>query len=229
MRKSTIAALSLAICAGSLVGCVTPGSQVRRTPSPGEILANDPTTGCMKRLSEDPYIITHLADKTGIGKSGQPTLQMLTDKSRATGEEKEALSAYSAARDQCLSLGANYRRANMPGNIVFDLESSGQRTTLLLAKLYAGELTYGEYNSARLENMQKLRGNLTASDQQNAQARAADEDRRRADAGIALQNMQNQQMLLQQQQQQQQLMLQQNRPRTTNCNRLGNQMNCTTY
>lgn len=228
MRMNITAALSLAICAGSLSGCVTPGGHARG-PSPAEIMANDPTTACMKRLTEDPYILKHLSEKTGIGRPGQPTLQMLADKSRVTAEEKEALSTYSSARDQCLASGSSYRRANMPSNVVFDLESSGQRVTLLLAKLYAGEMTYGEYNSARLENIQKLRSNLTTSDQQNAQARAADEDRRRAAAGMALQNMQNQQLILQQQQQQQQLLMQQNRPRNTNCSRLGNQLNCTTY
>lgn len=191
-------------------------------------MANDPTEHCIKRMREDPYLLQMLA-KMNFGRPGDPGIEMLADKSRATNEEKEALRTYSATRSQCISLGAAYRRANMPANIALAFDRGSDRATIMISKLYAGDITYGEFNTGRMEIQSQIRSDLTESDLQNAQSAAAAEDRRRAAVGASLQNMQNQQLLLQQQQQQQQLMLQQNRPRNTNCQRIGNQMNCTTY
>jgi hypothetical protein len=191
-------------------------------------MANDPTEHCIKRMREDPYLRQSLA-KTGFGQNTPPSIEMLSDKSRPNDAEKEALRIYSATRSQCIALGVAYRRANIPSNVALAFDRGSDRGTVLISKLYAGDITYGEFNTGRMEIQSQIRLDVAESDRQNAQAAAMDDDRRRAAAGMALQNMQNQQLILQQQQQQQQLMLQQNRPRNTNCYRMGSQMNCTTY
>jgi hypothetical protein len=204
-----------------LGGCQTMGPQARG-PSAAEIMAADPTNSCMKRVNEDPFILTHLAAKTGVGRPGSPSIEMLSDKTVPNEQERQALSTYSGERQRCIDLGGSYRRQNMPAQVTQVMEQGAQNVTFLLAKLYAGEITFGEYNTRRIQNGNESRARLTDFDQRRQQQQQADEDRRRSDVANALQNMNNQ-MLLQQQ------INDANRPRTTNCQRIGAQVNCTTY
>lgn len=212
---------SVSVFALLLAGCQTMGPQARG-PSPAEILANDPTGSCMKRLNTDPFIVEQLGAPIGVGKSEQPTLKMMADKTKPNDEQKEALSMYAAARDKCAALGAEYRRAKMPGDVVYTLENNNQKLQVLFAKLYAGDITFGEFNTSRTNNIMTMRGQLTEQDQQRAQRQAAAEAERQRNTANALQQFNNQ-MLLQQQ------INNANRPITTNCNRFGQQVSCTTY
>lgn len=218
MYPKTLTAAAIAI---ALTGCANmrPGPPAA---TPAQLMAADPTTSCMKRLGEDPYIITNLAAKTGIGRTGSPTLEMFADKSYANEEERKALSAYSAARQQCIDLGASYRRQNLPAQVTLTMEQGGQNVTFLLAKLYAGEITFGDYNTRRVQNGSEARTRLSEYDQQRQRQQQAEADQRRIESNNALQNFNNQ--MLQQQQ-----INNANRPRTTNCQRMGSQVNCTTY
>jgi len=218
MNPKMLAAAAVAV---ALTGCANmrPGPP---PPTPAQLMAADPTAICVKRLGEDPFVITNLSAKTGIGRPGAPTLEMLSDKSYANDAEKKALSAYSAARQQCIDSGANYRRQNLPSQVTLTMEQSGQNITFLLAKLYAGEITFGEYNTRRVQNGSEARSRLSEYDQQRHRQQQAEAEQRRVESNNALQNFNNQ-MLLQQQ------INNANRPRTTNCQRLGSQVNCTTY
>ena len=224
MRKSTIAELSLAICAGSLVGCVTPGKQAYKPTA-----ADDPSNACFASLMVDKRFDV-LRPKIAINiKPSELPLDMMADKSVPTAEERQALGVWKVARDSCMAQGESFRQAYAPPAHRAALTSNVTRVHDLTAKLYAGDMTYGEFNRARAGNAATSQEQMANVAQQEREQNAREDDRRRVAAGMALQTMQNQQMILQQQQQQQQLMLQQSRPTNTNCARIGNQVNCTTY
>lgn len=214
--RNTLALTGLVV----LAGCAN--MRPPPSPSPAQLSAADPTNICMRRVTEDPFIITQLASKAGIGRPGNPSIEMLADKSRANAEEKQALSTYSAERQKCIDLGASYRRQNYPAQVTMTMEQGAQNIALLLAKLYAGDITFGEYNELRMKNASEARSRLADYDQSIRREQQAEADRRQTNANNALQNLNNQ-LLLQQQ------INNANRPRTTNCQRLGNQVNCTTY
>lgn len=156
-------------------------------------------------------------------------LEMMADKSYPSEEERRALSVWKIARDSCMDRGESFRQAYAPPAYRASVTSNVTRVHELTAKLYAGEMNYGEFNRARAGNAAASQEQLATISQQEREANARAEDRRRAAEGMALQNIQNQQLLLQQQQQQQQMLLQRSRPTSTNCSRMGNQVNCTTY
>lgn len=224
------ATLSLALVAGVLAsGCATQQRQV----GPRYSLQDDPTMRCIDQVTADPYLVNTLGPKTGLGTKAPPSLEMRADSSRPSDAEKKALSAYATARAECLQRGDSYRAISLPMPVYTSMARGWRGIDALIVKLYSGEITYGQYNQMRLENGEQSRENIARSladaERDRAQAEAAEDDRRRAAVGMALQNLQNQQAIQQQQQIQQQQMLQMNRPRTTNCQRFGAQVNCTTY
>jgi hypothetical protein len=190
-------------------------------------MAADPSLPCLN-AAIDQYRATPLGMRIG---AATPSVEALADKSKATDAEKLAISEHSAARQKCVLLGMSYRRENLPPEVVFAEEDAEAALTVLMAKLYAGDITFGEYNNARLENRAKLQARLVAVDRQiaqdNAQVEAANAARRQAANQALQQTLQNQQMILLQQQQMQ------TPPArgivNTDCTRTGNRTNCTSY
>lgn len=222
--------LSLAAAGALLSGCAT---QRQQQVGPRYSLQDDPTVRCIDQVAQDPYLVGTLGPKTGLGSKAPPSLEMRADPARPSEEEKKAISAYAAARADCLQRGESYRAVSLPLPVYTSMARGWRGIDALLVRLYSGEITYGQYNQLRMENGEQSRENIARgyadAERDRAQAEAAEDDRRRAAIGMALQNMQMQQSIQQQQQIQQQQMLQMNRPRTTNCQRIGSQLNCTTY
>lgn len=214
----------LALVAGALLsGCVTPGGQQQaHRPT----AADDPSQSCFLNLTMDKRFDA-IRYKVAIReKATQAPLEMLADKTYPTDEERRTLNVWKIARDVCADSGASYRAQYAPADYRASIDAGFIRFNGLIARLYARDITYGEFNRARAENAAISNQEIASVQQRereaNAAAAAQEDERRRAAVGMALQNLQNQQML---QQQQNQL----NRPRTTNCQRIGSQMNCTTY
>lgn len=227
MRSTIFARSTLALCAAvSVAGCVTPGGgQQQSRPS----ARDDPSMGCFAEISVSSRF-EPLRNKIAINlRPENATLEMLADKSVPTEEERRLIGVYKIARDTCADQGASFRASYAPPGYVAAFNGNLIRVNELLARLYGGDISYGEFNRARAGNVSVTTSQMAEVEQQERDANARNEDRRRAAAGAALQNIQSQQLILQQQQQQQQLILQQNRPRNTNCQRIGNQLNCTTY
>lgn len=228
MRKLLLIALL------SLAGCAVP--QQRQAP-PRYVSSEDPTQQCMDRLRTDVFLVQTLGPKTGFGSNTPPSLELRADKSTPSQEEKQALSMYAAARQQCKMVGESYRRSTVPPVIAAAMDAGWNGIDNLLAKLYAGDITFGQYNQMRVENgaqaNDKIRSAAAVLDQAQAQADAQNAANRQMAAGMLMQSLQQQQALQQQQQQlqQQQLyqMQQNNRTINTNCQRFGNQVNCTSY
>lgn len=218
--------LLVAALGGILVGCVTPGPQAKRPTA-----ADDPSNGCFAEIAYDKRFVV-LREKMAINvKADQPSLDMLANKTTPNDEERVALREWVSQRATCASMGTSFRAQHAPPVYAAQFNATQTAIANLAARLYGGDITYGEFNRARAENSSAGQARLAeeaqrARDLDNAQ-RAANQ---RAAAAMAQQNFQTQQILQQQQQIQNQQMLQQSMPTTTttNCQRWGNQVNCTT-
>ena len=188
-----------------IVGCVTPGQQGKRTTA-----NDDPSKPCFESIG--------LRDKIAIDlKAERPSMEMLTDRTVPTEEEKRLLNAWMVAREACFDVGASFRARYASPEYQATLLAAQTRVKTLAAKLYAEQITYGEFNQLRADNSVEGQQKLANINQREREIAAQERARRAA----ALQNLQNQQLIQQQ--------LQQNWPRTTNCQRFGDQVNCTTY
>lgn len=209
-----IAAIALAVVA--LSGCAT-----RPVYQP----QMDASVACMSELRNTPAaaIISAKATLNGLD---QPTVEMLSDSSYATDAEKGAISAYSRTRARCRELGDGYRGTVIPAAIKLRQDAVFASTTGLLARVYSGQITWGQFNSERGRAMRDAQQDIM----QTAGRMEAEDQERRQRAAAAFSNSlaQQQQIQLQQQMLNQQI-YQQNRPVQTNCNRFGNQVSCTTY
>lgn len=221
MRKLLLIALL------PLAGCVT--APQSRGPSPQEITANDPSTACMREASRDARLAVLLPKIGSLQNAGQAPISMMTSKELPTRDEKEALEVWGGSRQTCLQTGASYRAKNMPVPVAMAMEAGQERLILLTARLWAGDINYGQFNQERISIRDGVRSNYAAFDKGQAQARAQDEERRDAASRDFQDAMYRQQLILQQQQMQNQQIYQQNRPVSTDCRRFGNQVNCTTY
>jgi len=167
-----------------------------------------------------------IAAKATLNGLEQPNIELLADTSYATDEDKAALATYSRARARCRELGDGYRGTVIPAAIKLRQDATFAGTTTLLARLYAGQITWGQFNSERGSAMREAQLEImqTASRMQAAEQ----EQRQRAATAFSNGLAQQQQIQFQQQMLNQQI-YQQNRPVQTNCNRFGNQVSCTTY
>jgi hypothetical protein len=144
-----------------LVGCAGVGR------SPQEIQAADPTTACMNRLQADFFIAKQIGAKIAI--VGEPDMQQMADRTKPQGEQLAAISSYANTKQQCWALGASYRRYNIPDQVVGVLDAHAQSGAISLSKLYAGELTFGEYNTQAEETRMSFRAKLLQIEQAIAQ------------------------------------------------------------
>jgi len=157
--------------------------------------------------------------------SGQQTFAMFGDTTKPTDEEKAALSAWVDAREVCYQLVRQWQREiNMPAHLVVLDENSWFNTILMIADLYNGKLTYGEYARARAEAGSKSQQQWAAEVQRLQQQQAAAEEQRR---DLALMYLLNQPKPVPVQTP---VIAPMPIPRSTytNCHVIGNFMNCTT-
>lgn len=89
--------------------------------------------------------------KVYLGSDARQTpLNLLTLEGRPTPEERKAIDAWYAIRNTADADFKAWMRRYMPWNVpVMDLAKSA--STTLMAELYTGELTYGEFNRKRMQ------------------------------------------------------------------------------
>lgn len=100
---------------------------------------------------------------------------MLTDETKPTDAEKEAIAKWADIRTRCFKHDVPYRQA-IPPEVAALIEATANGTIGLAASLYSGELTYGQFNKERSERSQKLVTALSAIRQREI-SRADAEDR----------------------------------------------------
>ena len=164
----TKALLASVLFASSLAACTTMRAPHALTAA--QLLNDDPTAECLVASNRDPRLLV-LESKIGsLRAAGQASVVMLSSKELPTPAEKSALEFWGNERQRCLGQGAAYRTTYLPAAVVSTFEI-GQRDLLLLtAKLYAGDLNFGQFNVQRQELATSHRQKYVEFEQQLAAA-----------------------------------------------------------
>jgi hypothetical protein len=111
----------------------------------------DPGAACVRALDADPEL-QPLAQKTPLAfpspRRRTLTLAMQSDP-RKVDDDKPLVSAWTKALQHCFELGHDFRSQVLTPESQAILQSQQDDLEDLLAKLYAGELSYGDFNRAR--------------------------------------------------------------------------------
>jgi hypothetical protein len=219
--------------------------------------AEDPSIACFSSMADNPALAP-LKGKVVLKVGGHPDLAMLADDHRPTKRERDAIFAWASEGERCYDLGHDFRATTYQPIVAAIIDESLHSIESLLAKLYAGKLTYAEFNQQRqasddayreriASTLQRLRteGDREKADKQAQQANveaqqraaAAQEDAVEAQREAAEQARQDERRALALQ------MLSSMKPayvvppppviqspniQNTNCFAFGNQMHCTT-
>lgn len=178
--------------------------------------------------------------KIALGSANNQTFSMLTDSSKPTSQEKQAILAWGNGRDQCFAL---QRTENIAQDVnpqimaVLDTYAASQQN--ILAQLYMEKITYGDF-AAKRQAIATTTNEALAGIQAELQKRSAEaRDRARQIAAQAEQNtiaainsisqsmqMQQQNMMVQQQISQNAMRINVPQRLQTTCNFIGSTMFC---
>ncbi len=195
----------------------------------------DPSIDCVKGLVMNARFAP-IKDKLALGVSSDTTFAMLANESLASDDEREAISAWATARNECIKPGEEFRRRTyLPQVNALLLEAEGA-LLLLAVDLYNRKISYADYNKRRQAAVAELRNKIAAIAQQlSSEQQAQQQANQRAQNVIDAQRAQEaeaarRQILMQ--------MIQNNRPIqlqplpvprpsvTTDCYMRGNRMHC---
>lgn len=157
--------LSLLVCAALLAGCASQQPQERRPTA-----ADDPSGPCYASLATDARFAP-MFQKTPQLVSDM-TLEMSTDTSVATADERGILSLYTAARQRCVHLGEAFRQTYGPPGWAAAVAAFNAKTMDSYADLYSGKQTWGEFNRHRRELSTQINAQLSELDRRDQQARS---------------------------------------------------------
>lgn len=213
-----------------------------------QVIAQDPSAACLNEVPSQERFAP-ISKKVSLLSAKDQTFEMLTNATKATKEDKKLISAWVAELERCLSLGADFRKANQPEQVLTMIEGSRVEFLTTTADLYSGKLTYGEYaklRSVQLADFERRFSEFTQSVAQRNQEAAAKkqqielQERQRAEAEIRRQEMIASQreearrqaalgILMNQKpfQPYQAQPYQMPTPTTTHCSTFGNQIDCT--
>jgi hypothetical protein len=148
-----------------LAGCA--GTQQRQATAQVQAIAQS----CIQRMQSDRDLdpIRTKIELTRTIMSGAPPPAMLADQSRPTPDEGIAIAKWNGIREACvqeemaiwngLSLPANLEPKR--GKLVLTLRQANERTGLLVAALYEGRLTYGQFAAERMKTTDQAAAALT--------------------------------------------------------------------
>ena len=136
----------------------------------------DPTDACIANLptQKELQILKGKIDLV----SGPVSLETLSNNKKPTQNEKLAILAFDKTVEQCRELGKDWRIKNVPPTINGMVDSAFSSLKLLLAELYAGRITYGDFAKNRQELINKLGTQITTEVQRLQQIVAAENERK---------------------------------------------------
>ena len=212
--------------------------------------STDPSMECFSALESNPELQI-LKGKVALGNVSGQNLEILANDKKPSPAEKSALAKWDALRQPCIKQSSEWSQSHYAPNIAVISDRLKSQFNSLLADLYGGKITYGQFAKARQANLDNAKAEAVNLNQQNQNAN--------------IQNQQQQQQLNQQVQQAEaqnqaqrnalatQMILnnkpyqvpipqsttpyqipqlqapQLQSPKNTNCRMIGNTMNCTTY
>lgn len=207
--------------------------------------AQDPSARCINEMQADPRSQALWSKYPFDPMKGQ-SLDVLSNPNKPNAAERAALSFVATEGERCFDLGADWRRANYPVEVISLLETYRVNALSSMADLYAGKITFGEMAKVRAKLASDLTNQVQAAIAKIKAAREAEEQQRRTAEQRAYSEAQARQQqeaiaeqqkdaarrqavlqILSQAQQSSRISLPPS-PVTTNCTAFGNSMNCTT-
>ena len=147
-------------------------------------MAQDPTAACFQQVGGDDRLQS-LFKKAPLDISkGQP-LEVLANQSKATANDKAALSILVSEIDRCSALGADWRLQNYPASINAYLNTYHSLLRSAIADLYAGKLTFGDFAKARDREQTELINKVSVEVQQIQAQRDGDKRKQEQEANLA--------------------------------------------
>lgn len=134
--------------------------------------AQDPTSACMAGLAGDDALLA-LAQKTPLASIKNVTLPMLADTSKPDAADKVQLDEWGRKLKACYALGQDFRERTVTAESTAILDAQQHALIALLARLYAGELSYGEFNRERQESYDQFARQASESAKKMFDARTA--------------------------------------------------------
>lgn len=183
----------------------------------------------VKNLNSDvQYVYKNiLIDNSQISQSSNK-YELLSSSKKITKDERQKFITFLDENTKCRVIGIE-GLAKVHPSLVTAVINSHRRVDVIYGKLLAGEINIGEFNRELQQNSAQHQKEWDLAINNINSALANDHNyelQSRQQAAAALQNW----SLQQQQIYQNQMMLNNlNRPRTTNCNMIGNNVNCTSY
>lgn len=184
-------ALIVTLVAMATVGCATQADRQRETTAQINRVW-DKADKCLAKIktNQDLQILN---GKVEFGRASQQTLAHYTNTSTPTEEEKTAFLKYSDLRKKCRDQAVQETRGiGVSESYIRILDDAESKTQDLMASLYSGKITYGEYAKERKE----IASQISSSSNELAEQGAREQQYRDQMASQqALQNFQNQQQL----------------------------------
>jgi hypothetical protein len=210
----------------------------------------DPSIACFSELEDRPDLQI-LKSKVALNDVRKQTLEMLSNNSRPTKAEKTALATWEAYVTECNKDGESFHKKYYAPKLNALSEEFFTNLKGLLADLYSGKITYGAFAKARatlytnfIANVTEVTDQIKAKNeaaqrhideynnaiaQQQAQQQAQDQAQRRALGAQILMNNKPYQVPFVPMQTAPLVAPHINSPTNTNCQMIGNTMNCTSY
>ena len=130
-------------------------AQSQKTFSDAQIQAGLP---CYVSLNDDPKF-ARLLPKVGSiqpEKGYRPSIELLANRTKATKEDKIAISYWGKVRQECDQKSLAYVQAHSSAEAFARQQSASNLFYALLAKLFAGDINFGDFCQSRYELNQTL-------------------------------------------------------------------------
>jgi hypothetical protein len=211
----------------SIIGCATAAQQRAAQLRRDIPVVIAKSKSCSDAVDDKPNYL-QVGYRTASKNLRTPTLAQLTDDGLATDEETALIvdrhNDMAHCREQLIK-----ELMNVESGVIPIMTTYWQMGDLVLADLITRKITFGEANKRRSalvnEQVAKLTEYGNQLDRNLAAAHNAEIQNRDAAFSALLQWSQQQQMLMQNQQ----MLNAINKPVTTNCYRIGNSVQCTSY
>jgi hypothetical protein len=180
--------LLIPLCFFMLSACSQP-SRIREETRRNEYREAQQNLNVRCRHSFTDPSLDVIRNKVALGSLDDTTLEMLTDQSKPTDEEKVAIQKWVWLRSYCSrEQTALYRRSSAPEHVITLDQVFSDRVLFLITDIYKGSLTYGEFNKRRKELASERRAKFSEMqrmDRQHAEQMAIEERKAKAQQDAA--------------------------------------------
>lgn len=121
---------------------------------------------CVAELENKPELAI-IKSKVGLGGINTQTVEMLASNKKPTSAEKEALLKWDSLRQPCIRMSQEWLSQYGEQNISVINDRATNEFKALLADLYAGKITYGEFAKGRQVITNKANEDAQAAYKQN--------------------------------------------------------------